>query len=541
MSYAYRLRKPIQQCSLWTTVWSDICLASASLHVTRSRRLHLSAPSFAHQGTRSWRSHRVPSFHTHLILSDSNCQSVAPMRPATRARGLRDVHQSATKGSLPSSLLLRCTIFDEAGSPRVVSGTFSRQELAQNNGLELRDLRKIDSRVPNLVPTILARRGAFLVNMLHIRALVKSDTVLLFDSYGSTDTHLHSAFVYNLEHNLRLAHRQSHAPYTQTGGQGEPVQPKAAGDNPSQRNEEAFQDSKLPYEFRALETILSSVLDALYSELGNLQHLVFSLLDEFDQDIDREKLRLLLQYRRKVSGLFSRSRAVKGAVAEILEQDEDMARMYLSKPRTADSLAQEYDELELLLESFDKQIEEVVSETDNLQSNIGSTQEIVELILDSNRNQLLALDLKISITTLGATAGALWASLFGMNLKSGLEDDPIAFFGACTIAFAGASLSAALGLRHLRKMRRVGLGLHSERFGRKSWLLSSWWLRKRTDHVQMRLTERDKRLAELYGVRRSYKGVGSDARFSSLGYYKADAEGFGFPERIRSGPGGQCH
>lgn len=46
-----------------------------------------------------------------------------------------------------------------------------------------------------------------------------------------------------------------------------------------------------------------------------------------------------------------------------------------------------------------------------------STQEIVELILDSNRNALLALDLKISILTMGIGIGTLVAGVFGMNVR----------------------------------------------------------------------------------------------------------------------------
>lgn len=66
-------------------------------------------------------------------------------------------------------------------------------------------------------------------------------------------------------------------------------------------------------------------------------------------------------------------------------------------------------------------------------ANVQSTQEIVELILDSNRNALLALDLKVrlfcqkneievlmicqvSIGTMGLGSGALVAGLFGMNV-----------------------------------------------------------------------------------------------------------------------------
>jgi len=35
--------------------------------------------------------------------------------------------------------------------------------------------------------------------MLHIRALVKSDAVLLFDTYGSVNSKLQSSFLYHLE------------------------------------------------------------------------------------------------------------------------------------------------------------------------------------------------------------------------------------------------------------------------------------------------------------------------------------------------------
>ena len=76
----------------------------------------------------------------------------------------------------------------------------------------------------------------------------------------------------------------------------------------------------------------------------------------------------------------------------------------------------DHEELELLLESFSKQVEEIVSELDtltvslispilaritagltistSLQTNMSTTQEVAELILDSNRNALIAMDLK---------------------------------------------------------------------------------------------------------------------------------------------------
>ena len=86
--------------------------------------------------------------------------------------------------------------------------------------------------------------------------------------------------------------------------------------------------------------------------------------------------------------------------------------MYLSdKKNGIDRAIHDHEELEVLLESFSKQFEEIVNESETIevksqnitwatltviaQSNVHSTQEIVELILDSNRNALLALDLQV--------------------------------------------------------------------------------------------------------------------------------------------------
>ncbi|KAB5591210.1 Mitochondrial inner membrane magnesium transporter mrs2 [Ceratobasidium theobromae] len=318
--------------------------------------------------------------------------------------------ENALRGRQPSDLMLRCTILDAHGHVK-----------------SPRDLRKIDSRIPNLVPTILARKEAILVNILHIRALVKADAVILFDSYGSVDSRLHSVFLYHLEHNLKRT-------------------------------------TSLPYEFRALESILLSVVSALEAEMVFSRHLIAGLLAELEDDIDRDKFKRLLHYSRRLQSFMNRAKLVQAALEEVLQQgesalialialtvpDEDLRAMYLSDkklgvPRTID----DHDDLELLLESFDKQVEEIVNEAETTMTNVQSTQEIVELILDSNRNALLALDLKVSIGTLGIGVGALVAGLFGMNLQSHLENDKFAFITVSSLAMGVAGLVAFLGMRSL--------------------------------------------------------------------------------------------
>ncbi|KAK7676354.1 hypothetical protein QCA50_011767 [Cerrena zonata] len=346
--------------------------------------------------------------------------------------------ERAMKGRQPADLMLRCTILDADGNVKTISGQFKKSDLCSEHRLNPRDLRKIDSRVPNLVPTILVRQEAILVNVLHIRALVKADAVILFDTYGSADSRLHSVFLYHLEHNLRA---------------------KTSGP---------------PYEFRALESILLSVLSALEAEIVFIRNLVGGLLAELEDDIDRDRFKRLLHHSRRLASFQNRAKLVEEALEEVLEQDDDLSNMYLTDKKNGSPRAtHDHDELEVLLESFSKQVEEIRNEAENFQSNVQSTQEIVELILDSNRNALLALDLKVSILTMGIGVGTLLAGLFGMNLKSHMEDADYAFFAMSIFSIVATGVFSFAGLRRLARIRKMGLSTTN---GRKKPPQSSSWL-----------------------------------------------------------------
>lgn len=222
------------------------------------------------------------------------------------------------------------------------------------HGLMPRDLRKL--WVPSIiVPHILVRKNSILVNLLHIRALIKADTILLFDVYGSTDSYTQSVFMYDLEGKLR---------------QGS----KAMGG--------------LPYEMRALESILISVTAALEAEMKVLQELVITLLGELEEDIDRDKLRLLLIYSKKLSTFEQKAKLIRDALEEILEADDDLADMYLTekmagKIRPTD----DHTEIEMLLESYHKICDEIVQISSNLVSSIRNTEEMYGIPVPSKRNR----------------------------------------------------------------------------------------------------------------------------------------------------------
>ncbi|KAK4102086.1 cora-domain-containing protein [Parathielavia hyrcaniae] len=334
---------------------------------------------------------------------------------------------------------LRCTEVDGSGSVIMVDGELKKSELIARYGLLPRDLRKIDS---SNLPHILVRPSAILLNLLHLKVLIKHDRVLLFDVYGSTSSYPQSAFMYDL--------------------QGKLQQKQVAGVN------------SLPYEFRALEAVLMSVTSELEADFESVRDPVIRILSDLEDDIDREKLRILLVLSKRVSTFEQKARLVRDALDELLEADDDLAAMYLTE-KTHDLYRGEDDhtEIELLLESYNKICDEVVQEASNLVSSIRNTEDIqpgspfssIRAILDANRNSLMLLDLKFSVGTLGLAMGTFLAGLYGMNLENFIEETNWGFGAVTGVSSIFSLIVCWYGMVKLRKVQRVkmnGSGLRSQ-------------------------------------------------------------------------------
>ncbi|POS86352.1 cora-domain-containing protein, partial [Erysiphe pulchra] len=341
-------------------------------------------------------------------------------------------HISAKAATQP---ILRCTEIDEKGNVVLASGEFKKSELIAKYGLLPRDLRKIDS---SLLPHILVRPSAILINLLHLRVLIKSNRVLVFDAYGTTDTYNQSAFIYDLENKL-------------------------------QQKNGSISSGGLPYEFRALESVLLSVITSLETEFEGVRAPVVRVLRDLEEDIDRDKLRLLLILSKKLGTFEQKAKLVREAIDELLEADDDLAAMYLTeKSQNLVRGDDDHTEVEMLLESYHKLCDEIVQESGNLISNIRNTEEIVKAILDANRNSLMLLDLKFSIGTLGIGSGAFIAALFGMNLKNYLEDSNLGFLGVTGWSLVFSGIICTYGLSKLRGVQRLTMWGEGGRRGR-SW------------------------------------------------------------------------
>ena len=339
-----------------------------------------------------------------------------------------------------ADLKLRCTEFDGNGSVTLVSGEFKKSELIAKYGLQPRDLRKIDSSV---LPHILVRPSAILINLLHLRVLIQSDRVLVFDAFGSTDSYTQSLFMYDLEGKLR-----------------QKADPRSIKDG-----------TYLPYEFRALEAVLISVTQGLESEFEGVREPVISVLRALEEDIDREKLRHLLIHSKKLGTFEQKARLVRDAISDLLEADDDLAEMYLTEHKQGKEREEDdHQEVEMLLEAYHKVCDEIVEVSGSLISNIRNTEEIIRAILDANRNQLMLLEIKFSIGALGLAAGTLIAGLYGMNLNNFIEETEFGFGGITLTCFGLSAIVAMYGMKRLRAVQKVRMwseGPQTSRVGSK--------------------------------------------------------------------------
>lgn len=75
-----------------------------------------------------------------------------------------------------------------------------------------------------------------------------------------------------------------------------------------------------PYEFRAIESILLSVLQALEAEMVFVQDLSNTLLNELEHDINHQRLKQLLDYTRQVDRFKNRATLVAKVLEDLLAQ-----------------------------------------------------------------------------------------------------------------------------------------------------------------------------------------------------------------------------
>lgn len=348
---------------------------------------------------------------------------------------------------------IKCTIFDENGNITAHGKDIKRLVLMKQYQIVPRYFRKIkryyhgvaytstNPRNPDIdiVPSFVVRGNSIILNMNYIRALIRSDAVVIFDSFRHNsgirlnESHSHGIFLRDMEKRLK-------------------------------KNE----TDKLPYEFRALECILIHIILNLKTEMKVHKNVLENILKRLEHSIDRAKLRYLLIQSKKISLFHQKVQLLRDQLDMILEKDDLLNAMYLTeikegRPRTLTNHA----EAEILLESYYKTIDEIVQTVENLKSQIKTSEEIINIMLDSNRNELMLLGLKVSTFILSLGVVLYISALYGMNLENYIEESDGGFEAVLVVSVISLIAILVFTTKQLKNLQKITMtGLDREKRAR---------------------------------------------------------------------------
>eukprot|EP01080_Neovahlkampfia_damariscottae_P009531 gene9531-1737_t len=309
--------------------------------------------------------------------------------------------------------------FDTEGNVSFIE--IPRSELHSRFNLSGRDVRILVSNLN--YPTILSREKAILVDVNDTHAIITEKQCYLLRMKNEV---LNSEFVLQIQNAIKHKHEYSN-----------------------------FSDTQTPFEFFVLEIMLDRVYEGIESDYARYFQQVRKIASDSELGFDEQKLHELLQIKNKLQRLVTFVTELYTATGNILQSDEDMAQMYLTdfslgKPRKIDS----HDEVEMLLETFYSQFEDCLNRTKELISSIKSTQDFLNITLDSVRNRMMQFEITMSMGALAISIGTFVAGIFGMNLISHLESHDSMFYYVTTVCIIG---SGVIFLTLFNLSKKVGL------------------------------------------------------------------------------------
>ncbi|KAI4349444.1 hypothetical protein L6164_010031 [Bauhinia variegata] len=295
--------------------------------------------------------------------------------------------------------------------------------------IHARDLRILDPLL-SYPSTILGREKVIVLNLEHIKAIITAEEVLLRDPLDDDVIPV----VEELRRRLPVA--------TATGK--------------GQRDEEDVEggeENEFPFEFRALEVALEAICSFLDSRTRELETASYPALDELTSKISSRNLDRVRKLKSAMTRLTNRVQKIRDELEQLLDDDDDMADLYLSRKLVASSsssgsgsdapdwllssptigsrihkntsrasgtttlqLENDVEELEMLLEAYFMQIDGTLNKLNTLREYIDDTEDYINIQLDNHRNQLIQLELFLSSGTVCLSVYSLVAAIFGMNI-----------------------------------------------------------------------------------------------------------------------------
>ncbi|XP_047093800.1 putative magnesium transporter MRS2-G [Lolium rigidum] len=336
---------------------------------------------------------------------------------------------------------------DRWGSSEILE--LDKASIIRRAGVPLRDLR-ILGPIFSHSSSILAREKAMVINLEFIRAIVTADEVLLLDPLA----HDVLPFVDQLRQHLPLK--------SPAGGNGDP-----GGNQAPCLNEATGAEHELPFEFQVLEVGLEAVCSTLDLSVAELERHATPVLDELTKNVSTRNLERVRSLKSDLTRLLARVQKVRDEIEHLLDDNEDMAHLYLTRKQaqnqqveaimtsaasnsivpagtslhrlnssfrrsvsiaTSIYLDNDVEDLEMLLEAYFMQLDGIRNRILSVREYIDDTEDYVNIQLDNQRNELIQLQLTLTIASFGIAINTFIAGAFAMNIPCYLYDTDGSFF-----------------------------------------------------------------------------------------------------------------
>ncbi|XP_049933192.1 magnesium transporter MRS2-B-like isoform X2 [Nymphaea colorata] len=233
----------------------------------------------------------------------------------------------------------------------------------------------------------------------------------------------------------------------------------------------------------------------LFQNAADLEIEAYPLLDELTSKISTLNLERVRRLKSRLVALTWRVQKVRDEIEQLMDDDGDMAEMYLTEKKlrvesaidgdqsiagyssigagmsvstpvspvssptetrrlekslsiarsrhesmkSSESATENIEELEMLLEAYFVVIDSTLNKLTSLKEYIDDTEDFISIQLDNVRNQLIQFELLLTTATFVVAIFGVVAGIFGMNFSISLFDEPEAFTwvllitGACGI------------------------------------------------------------------------------------------------------------
>ncbi|XP_042480704.1 magnesium transporter MRS2-F-like isoform X1 [Macadamia integrifolia] len=367
--------------------------------------------------------------------------------------------------------------------------------IMRRTGLPARDLRVLDPGL-SYPSTILGRDRAIVVNLEHIKAIITATQIWVLNSKDPSVV----PFVHDLECRVSNLNETRNATMEESPGvldsrhssqrfgrstsgspEAEMLETNGSGSLVYTGDMQVEGAVKvLPFELRVLEVCFESVCRSLEAETSTLEQEAYPALDELTSKTSTHNLQRARHIKSRLVALFGRVQKVRDEFENLLDDDMDMAEMYLTdklfdlqveEDASKKELEKDIDtfdldnesgedsqnnksssgrvtgfkpnveELEMLLEAYFAQIGGTLNKLSALREYVDDTEDYINIMLDDKQNQLLQMGVLLSTATLLLNASIAVVALFGMNIKISLFKTGPAEFWETAIGTVVGSLA----------------------------------------------------------------------------------------------------